>query len=203
MIDNIAAYHFTLIDDADALVTRLRALAEVGDLKGTVLVAGEGINLFLAGDGMAIDAFIAALRDDARFRDIVVKRSRSHGVPFARLKVRRKREIIAFRHDDTAPLARRAPAITPERLARWIERGCDDDGRRLVLLDTRNREEVEHGTFVAAMTLPITRFGDFPAAVEREREALAGAAVVSFCTGGIRCEKAALWMQDNGFDHVW
>ncbi len=203
MILNIAAYHFVPIDDADALVVRLREAAESGGLRGTVLVAEEGINLFLAGPDEAIDAFLAALRGDARFTGIRVKASRSENVPFARLKVRRKREIIRFRQPQTTPEAERAPAVAPATLARWIERGADDDGRRLVLLDTRNREEVRHGTFAGALALPIDRFTDLPDALAAERESLADATVVSFCTGGIRCEKAALWMQANGFEHVW
>lgn len=203
MILNIAAYHFVPIDDADALVGRLREAAEAGGLRGTVLVAGEGINLFLAGAEEAIDAFLAALRGDARFADIRVKFSRSASVPFARLKVRRKREIITFRREDSTPTAARAPAVAPATLARWIERGADDDGRRLVLLDTRNREEVRHGTFAGALALPIDRFTDLPDALAAEREALAEATVVSFCTGGIRCEKAASWMRANGFERVW
>jgi len=72
-----------------------------------------------------------------------------------------------------------------------------------VLLDTRNRTEVVHGTFAGALTLPIDKFTDLPAAMESQRAALADATVVSFCTGGIRCEKAALWMQANGFARVW
>lgn len=203
MILNIAAYHFVPIDDADALVVRLRDAAEAGGLRGTVLIAEEGINLFLAGTDDAIEAFLAELRRDARFADLRTKASRSASVPFARLKVRRRREIITFRRAETTPTGARAPAVAPATLARWIERGADDDGRRLVLLDTRNREEVRHGTFAGALALPIDRFTDLPDALAAERETLADATVVSFCTGGIRCEKAALWMQANGFEHVW
>lgn len=203
MILNIAAYQFVPIADPDALVVRLRAAAEAHGLLGTVLVATEGLNLFLAGADTAIDAFLSNLRADVRFAGIAVKESRSATPPFARLKVKRKHEIIAFRQADSSPLAGRAPALPPEQLARWIARGSDDDGRRLVLLDTRNREEVRHGTFAGALTLPIDRFGDLPAALGTERAALSDATVVSFCTGGVRCEKAALWMQANGFGPVW
>ncbi len=200
MIHNIAAYHFVPIDDADALVARLHEAAASRSLRGTVLVADEGINLFLAGSDEAIDGFLGLLRADARFAPIRVKSSRSDDIPFARLKVRRKREIITFRQAETAPKDERAPSVAPDVLARWIERGTDDDGRRFVLLDTRNREEIRHGTFSGAMTLPIDRFTDLPAALEAERDALTDATVVSFCTGGIRCEKAAIWMQRNGFE---
>ena len=202
MILNIAAYRFVAIDDPDAVVVHLRELSEAGALRGTVLVAGEGINLFLAGEAAAIEAFLAGLQADARFDRIEVKRSWSAMQPFGRLKVRRKREIIAFRRDEASPLSRRAPSVAPEALARWIAQGCDDAGRRLVLLDTRNREEVAHGSFEDALALPIDNFVDLPEALAPHRDALADATVVSFCTGGIRCEKAALWMRDAGMDNV-
>ena len=202
MILNIAAYHFVPVDDPAALVTQVRELAEAGDLRGTVLVAGEGINIFLAGAESAIGVFLDALRSDSRFADIVVKESRSRTQPFARLKVKLKKEIIAFRRDNASPLVGRAPTVAPEELARWIEQGSDDTGRPLVLLDTRNREEIEHGTFSGALTLPIDNFTDLPEALTPHRSALADAVVVSFCTGGIRCEKAALWMQAEGMDNV-
>jgi UPF0176 protein len=199
---NLAAYHFVTIDDPDALAAILRTRAEAGELRGSVLVAEEGLNLFLAGTDVAIGTFVDDLRDDTRFADIVIKHSRSDTRPFARLKVRRKREIISFRRDDASPVQERAPAVAPATLARWIECGHDDAGRRVVLLDTRNREEVRHGTFRGATTLPIDRFTDLPDALYAYRAALSDATVVSFCTGGIRCEKAALWMRANGFDNV-
>ncbi|MBD7986788.1 sulfurtransferase [Luteimonas sp. Sa2BVA3] len=199
MHTSIAAYHFVAIDDPAAVASNLRALAEQQGLLGTVLVAGEGINLFLAGEGGAIDAFLAALRADPRFASLQVKRSHSHTPPFARLKVKVKPEIISFRREGASPLDGRAPAVAPADLARWIGQGHDDDGRRLVLLDTRNREEIGHGSFAGALTLPIDRFTDLPAALEPHREALADATVVGFCTGGIRCEKAVNWMRDAGY----
>ena len=202
MVLNIAAYHFTAIDDPDALATELRARAEAGELRGTVLVAEEGINLFLAGVESAIRIFLDQLRADPRFSGLVVKESRSPAQPFARLKVKRKQEIIAFRREGTAPLERRAPTVAPAVLARWIEQGHDDAGRRLVLLDTRNREEIGYGTFANALTLPIDNFTDLPEALTPHRTKLADATVVSFCTGGIRCEKAALWLQADGMDNV-
>lgn len=177
-------------------------LAETGSLLGTVLVAYEGLNLSLAGAVEAMDRFIDSLRDDPRFMDIAIKRSGSDTQPFARLKVKVKSEIISFRQCDASPLESRAPAVQPATLARWIAQRRDDQGRRLVLLDTRNRQEVAHGSFTDALSLPIDKFTQFPEAVSRHREALAGAAVVSFCTGGIRCEKAAMWMRANGMDNV-
>ena len=170
MVLNIAAYHFAAIDDADALAATLRERVADTALRGTILVAPEGVNLFLAGDEAEVEAFVDALREDARFAGIAVKRSWSEAQPFARLKVKRKREIIAFRRDDASPLQGRAPALAPATLARWLERGRDDDGRRVVLLDTRNRCEVEHGAFAGATTLPIDRFTDLPAAMDAMRD---------------------------------
>jgi UPF0176 protein len=202
MIRNIAAYRFVDIDDPAALAARLQALADAGALRGTVLVAGEGLNLFLAGAPAAIDDFLAALRTDPRFAEIEVKVSHSEAMPFGRLKVKVKPEIISFRMPDSAPRAGRAPTVSPQDLARWIGQGHDDAGRRLALLDTRNREEIAYGTFADAVVLPIDNFTDLPEAVLARREALADATVVSFCTGGIRCEKAALWMRAQGMDNV-
>ena len=202
MIRNLAAYRFVRIDDPHALADAVRVQAAARDLRGTVLVAGEGINLFLAGAPAVADGFMDWLRADARFAGLQAKASDSLHVPFARLKVKVKREIIAFRRDDASPLERRAEAVPPRTLAAWLANGRDDRGRRVVLLDTRNREEVGHGTFAGAMTLPIDNFTDLPAAVEARREQLQDATVVSFCTGGIRCEKAALWMREAGMDNV-
>ncbi|MBW8823653.1 MAG: sulfurtransferase [Xanthomonadales bacterium] len=200
---NIAAYRFVAISDVDAVIARIRALAETHGLRGSVLVAPEGINLFLAGSEAGIEAFLAALQEDARFNGIVAKRSRSAHVPFAKLKVKRKQEIIAFSGRPAAVGAQRAPAVEARDLARWLRTGHDDDGRRIVLLDTRNREEVGYGTFNDAVTLPIDNFNDLPAAIDGVREQLAGATVVSFCTGGVRCEKAAPWLHDAGIDRVF
>ena len=203
MIVNTAAYHFVSIADAEALAARLLERAQALELRGTLLVAGEGINLFLAGSAESIDAFYGELKDDARFSDMRVKYSHSHMQPFARLKAKVKPEIISFRRDDGQPLEYpRAPAVAPATLRRWLRQGHDDDGRRVVMLDTRNEQEFAHGTFAGALTLTIARFTDLPAALEPHRAELADATVVSFCTGGIRCEKAALWMRNDGMDNV-
>jgi UPF0176 protein len=199
---NIAAYEFVHVADPEAVAAWIRSLGEAGALRGTVLVAPEGLNVFLAGDEAALRAFVAALRGDARFATIVVKESRSRVQPFARLKVKVKPEIISFRRDGASPLQGRAPVVSPASLARWIAQGTDDDGRRLVLLDARNREEVAHGSFADALTLPIDNFTELPEALAPHRDALRDATVVSFCTGGIRCEKAALWLRNDGMDNL-
>jgi UPF0176 protein len=202
---NVAAYHFAPIAAPEDVAAQLREAAAQAGLKGTILVAGEGINLFLAGEDAVVRGFIEALRQLAGMDGLQAKYSHSDAVPFARLKVKVKAEIISFRHPAATPLAagERAPAVDPETLARWLEQGGRDDaGRPVVLLDTRNREEIGHGSFAGALTLPITRFTELPDALAPHRDALRDATVVSFCTGGIRCEKAALWMRQDGMENV-
>lgn len=202
-IVNIAAYKFVGLPDADdlrePLLTRAQALA----LKGTILLAPEGINLFLAGTAEAIAAFLAQLREDARFADLEVKFSQSETVPFGRMRVRRKREIIRMDHPTIRPEAGRAPSVAATTLARWLAQGHDDAGREVVMLDTRNAFEVDVGTFRNAIDWRIERFTQFPQAVQAHRAELEGKTVVSFCTGGIRCEKAAIYMEDIGIEHVY
>jgi UPF0176 protein len=196
MVLNIAAYHFVAIDDPRVLADALLARAETAGLLGTILVAPEGLNLFLAGAPVALRGFLDQLRADPRFATLLVKESHSQAVPFARLKAKVKPEIITFRHDGTAPVGRsRAPAVTPQELARWLDQGHDDAGKPVVLLDTRNEEEFGHGSFAGALTLPITDFTQLPAALASHRPDLADATVV-------RCEKAALWMHDTGMRNV-
>ena len=122
--------------------------------------------------------------------------------PFARLKVRHKDEIVTMRRPSVRPVTGRAPTVAPERLAAWLSQGYDDEGRRVVLLDTRNAFEVGHGSFEGAVELGLARFDTFPDAVEALRPTLKDRTVVTYCTGGIRCEKAALYMREAGFERV-
>jgi UPF0176 protein len=118
--------------------------------------------------------------------------------PFKRLKVKIKREIIRMNQPAVRPAAGRAPAVAASTLARWITQGHDDDGAPIKLLDTRNAFEVDAGAFEGALDWRLARFSDFPAALAAHRDELADHTVVSYCTGGIRCEKAALVMQGLG-----
>ena len=130
------------------------------------------------------------------------KESWSAAVPFRRLLVKCKREIIRMNHPAVRPQEGRAPAVDAPTLARWLDAGRDDDGRPLLLLDTRNAFEVDAGRFRGAIDLGITRFSDFPAAADERRAAWAGHTVVSYCTGGIRCEKAAIHLAEAGVERV-
>jgi UPF0176 protein len=199
---NISAYLFTPLSDTAALRESVHSQAAARELKGTVLLADEGINLFLAGDAPRLRGFIDWLRADPRFAALAPKESWSRDVPFGKLLVKAKREIIRMDHPAIRPSAARAPAVDGPTLARWLDRGHDDEGRPVVMLDTRNAFEVEHGRFRDAIDWKIGKFSDFPRAVLAHRDQLAGKTVVSYCTGGIRCEKAALFMAEAGIANV-
>lgn len=200
---NVSAYKFVPLDDAPALRERVHEQALAAGLKGTVLIAAEGINLFLAGEADALRGFLAALQSDPRLAGLPVKESWSEQMPFKRLLVKVKREIIRMNHPTIQPQAGRAPAVDARTLQRWLDQGHDDDGRPVVTLDTRNAFEVDYGTFEGAIDWRIGRFSEFPDAVQAHRRELEGKTVVSFCTGGIRCEKAAIYLRESGVRNVW
>lgn len=197
---NVSAYLFTRIDDPASVRTVLRERAGGAGLRGTILLAEEGINLFLAGQESAVRGFLSELRADERFATLRAKESWSDEVPFGKLLVKVKREIIRMDRPEVRPQDGRAPAVTPDTLRRWLDRGADDEGREVVLVDTRNAFEVDYGTFTGAKDWRIDRFTQFPDAAESHRDELEGKTVVSFCTGGIRCEKAALHLRAEGVE---
>ncbi|MFT3805027.1 MAG: sulfurtransferase [Burkholderiaceae bacterium] len=202
MLLNLSAYRFV---DLDRLPERKRRIAADGcsrGLKGTVLLAPEGINLFVSGPESPVREWFDALRQDPAFAGLDAKESWSDAVAFDRWKVRIKREIITLRQPRIRPQDGRAAGVSPDRLERWLAQGHDDDGRPVALVDTRNGFEVQAGSFDGAIDLRLRSFTDFPAAVEAIRPALSGRRIVTFCTGGIRCEKAAIWMNEAGFEHV-
>lgn len=202
-IINIAAYKFVTFDDTVAQRPRFQALCADLGLKGTILLSPEGINLFLAGMRSSIDEFLAFLRSDPRFDDIEVKESVSEKQPFNRMLVRLKREIITMKHPLIKPELGRAPAVEATTLKRWLDQGHDDQGKPVVMMDTRNAFEVDVGTFDNTIDYRIEKFSEFPAIVEREKESLKDKTIVTFCTGGIRCEKAAIHMKNIGYDSVY
>jgi UPF0176 protein len=146
-IVNIAAYKFITFDDTEAQRPRFQAICAELELKGTILLSPEGINLFLAGARDGIAQFLSWLRSDPRFSDIEVKESFSEKQPFNRMLVRLKREIITMKHPLIKPELGRAPAVTATDLKRWLDNGKDDSGRPVVMVDTRNAFEVDVGTF--------------------------------------------------------
>ncbi len=201
---NVSSYKFVTLQDLHTLRSQLLAQAQQCKLAGTMLLASEGISLFLAGFEADVRRFVAALQSDPRFADMQPKESWSDAVPFKRLLVKIKPEIIRMNMPMIRPdQTKRAPALAPEVLRRWLDRGVDDAGRPVVMLDTRNDFEVGHGQFEGAVHWQLQKFSDFPAALQTHRVALQGKTVVSYCTGGIRCEKAAMLMQQLGVSDAY
>jgi len=198
----VAAYRFVDLPDAAALRERLFASAQAAGLKGTVLLAEEGINLSLAGAPDALRGWMETLQQDRRFAALDAKWHDAETVPFRRLRVKLKREIIRMNQPTVRPAAGRAAGVDATTLARWLRQGRCDEGRPVVMLDTRNAFEVDAGAFGGALDWRLAKFSDFPAALAAHADELTGKTVVSYCTGGIRCEKAALWAAQAGVPHL-
>lgn len=195
---NLAGYKFVALDGLPEFRSELTSRCRALGLKGTILVSPEGINVVVAGTAEAASEFKAFIRDDPRLADLRFKVSLSDYLPFGRMLVKIKKEIITLRVPGVDPAAQRAPAVAPAQLKRWL-----DEGRDLVLLDTRNAFEVEAGSFRNAIHLKLKSFGDFPAAADRLPPEFRDKTVVTFCTGGIRCEKAAPVLIGKGFREVY
>ncbi|GLU35234.1 sulfurtransferase [Trinickia caryophylli] len=206
-IVNLAAYHFVSLDTISAWRPLVAEHCAALGLRGTILLAPEGINLFVAGPREATDAFVDYIRHDplfeGKFAALRFKESLSPAQPFRRMLVRLKREIITMKKPAIKPELGRAPSVDAATLKGWLDRGRDDAGRPVVMLDTRNAFEVDVGTFDQAVDYRLAKFSEFPEVIEAHREEFAGKTIVSFCTGGIRCEKAAIHMKEIGMEHVY
>ena len=197
-IVNIAAYKFVSLPDLRMLRARLLALCRSWELKGTILLSVEGINLFVAGAAEKIDLLLAELRSWSGLSDLQPKVSQTEHQPFTRMLVRIKKEIIAFGVEGIDPARRTSPKLHARMLRQWL-----DEGRSVTLLDTRNDYEVKLGTFKHARSIGIEHFRDFPDAVRKLPSELKEQPIVLFCTGGIRCEKAGPFMEREGFKNVF
>lgn len=200
---NLSGYRFVALRDLAAWRDRIAAEATRWRLKGTVLLAGEGINLVVAGVAGDARAFASWLQAEPAFIGLDVKETWSNSVPFAKLMVKVKPEIIRMNRPAIKPQQGRAPAVEPTTLARWLDAGHDDDGRLVVTLDTRNDFEVDAGRMHGALDWRLARFSDFPVALAGRAHELRDATVVAYCTGGIRCEKATLLMHEHGLANVF
>jgi UPF0176 protein len=181
MIHNIAAYKFAHLEGLKDLRTRLLDLCREEDLKGTILLSTEGINLFLAGYARGIERLLRELRSIGGLEELHVKVSESEHQPFNRMLVRIKKEIIAFGVPGIDPASHTSPKVSARELKLWL-----DEGRPVKLLDTRNDYEVRLGTFKNALPIGIDHFRDFPEAVRRLPAELKEQPIVTFCTGGSR-----------------
>ena len=192
---NISGYKFLALSGLTKLRTDFLEQAANFKLKGTILLSNEGINLNAAGLPEHIKAFLLWLQKDPRFFDMIFRESYSLASPFRVMKVKLKKEIITMRQKNISPTAQKAAALSPEILKQWL-----DENRDFTLLDTRNDYEVCFGTFRHAKHLHLNHFGEFP---ESAKKISRDKPIVMFCTGGIRCEKAALVMMEMGHSNVY
>lgn len=195
---NVASYKFVELDDLESRRRLLRRRCHELDLRGTILLAPEGINLFVAGERRGIEGLIEFLESDPVMGPLETKESITEYQPFTRMLVKIKREIIAFGVEGISPARYTSKRIAPVELKQWL-----DEGRSVTLLDTRNDYEVDLGTFEGAVHLSIDHFRDFPRAAESLPDEIRTQPVVTFCTGGIRCEKAAPALERMGFRDVY
>ncbi|MFM5954348.1 MAG: rhodanese-related sulfurtransferase [Novosphingobium sp.] len=196
-----ALYQFTRLEDRTAIRSDLLALCQAQGIKGTLLLAREGINGTVAGSDQGIAALIAAIRQLPGCAAIEVKYSRAAVMPFHRMKVRLKAEIVTMGEPDIDPLADAGHYVSPQD---WNALIAQPD---TILIDTRNDYEVAIGTFKGAIDPQTTSFRDFPAWFRAQRDRLLGQGkaprVAMFCTGGIRCEKSTAFLKAEGVEAVY
>ena len=197
-VTNISTYRFAALADLKELREELISFCKARELKGTILLSSEGINLFVAGLAEDIESLLEKLRTVPGLEGLEPKVSISDKQPFNRMLVRIKREIISFGMESIRPANYTSPKIAATDLKCWL-----DEGRPITLLDTRNDYEVKLGTFKGALIPNINTFREFPDAVRKLPEALKDQPVVMFCTGGIRCEKAGPFMEQEGFREIY
>lgn len=196
-IINIAGYKFITLDQLESLRNQLKLLCKNHDLKGTILLAKEGINIMLAGAQSDITLFANEVKKDTRFYDMEFKKSYSDFIPFKRLVIKIKKEIIAFNISEVQPENSTAARISPKEFKQWLDQNKD-----IVVLDVRNQCEIAAGKFKNAIDLDVKNFRNFPQAIKKLPESSKQKSIVTYCTGGIRCEKAATYLIQQGFANV-
>ena len=198
-IEHVAFYQFEDLSPLEPLRDTLREHAERLGLLGTVLLAQEGINGMLAGSSEAIQQWLDQLYEERpSLSPMPIKRSWCEEQPLQRLVVRLREEIATLRVSGVDAQQQTAPKLSPSELRDWLRAG-----EELVLVDIRNDFECRLGTFRGALNPKTRAFHEFPDYVLSHREAWRGKKVVTFCTGGIRCEKATSWMMDQGIDTLY
>lgn len=192
-----ALYHFAKVADPDALRGPLRAVCDAHGVKGTVLIAPEGINGTIAGSREGINAVLAHIRAIPGFAALEHKESSAAVLPFPRMKVRLKREIVTMGQPDVDPTAAVGNYVDPTDWNALV------DDPNVVLIDTRNDYEVEIGSFQGAVDPQNSSFGEFPAWWAENADRFEGKKVAMFCTGGIRCEKSTNYLLGQGVEEVY
>jgi UPF0176 protein len=191
-----AFYQFAGLSELDAARDRLVALGAECDVKGTILLAPEGVNGTIAGPREDVEAFLSLLRSDPRLSSLEAKWSTSDEDPFRRLKVRLKREIVTLRVDEVDSINNTGVHVPPEE---WNDLISDPD---TIVIDTRNDYEYAIGTFANAVNPETRRFGEFPAWIKSQQD-IKDKKIAMFCTGGIRCEKGTAYLKEQGFGEIY
>ena len=194
---NIAGYKFITIPDRNNLREPFKHKCDSLELKGTILLSHEGINIFVAGLESNIITFRNWVIEDERFNDISFKESTSESQPFNRMNVRLKNEIISVGLPNFDRIDSEDGRIFPNELHQRLSNNED-----IVLLDTRNTYETRLGSFHNSIELGIKTFRAFPEAVSNMDDSFKDKQIVMFCTGGVRCEKASVIMRDAGFTNI-
>ncbi len=192
-----ALYHFVRLPDFRDLQKPLLDCCMNNDIRGTLLLAEEGINGTIAGSREGIDAVLAHIRNDERLALLEHKESYTDAMPFYRMKVRLKKEIVTMGVPDTDPAHIVGTYLDAQE---WNEMISDPD---VVVVDTRNQYEVEIGTFKNAVSPETTTFREFPEYVKKELADKKDKKIAMFCTGGIRCEKSTSYLKSQGFENVF
>lgn len=193
---NLSGYKFTKLSNLEETQHYLLTTCQELGLKGTILLSEEGINAFVCALPHQVAPFEESIKTVVG--EIAFKQSPSDDVPFGKMLVKIKPEIITFGVDSIDPIDKPAPTISAMEFKAWL-----DNGKEVVILDTRNDYEVEVGTFKNAIHLNIDHFRQFPEAVSKLPQEYKHKPVVTFCTGGIRCEKAAPFLLEQGFTEVY
>ena len=192
-----ALYRFVRLEDFESLRAPLLAFCEARGIRGTLLLAEEGINGTIAGTEQAISEVLEYLKSDNRLADLDCKFSYNTDRPFLRMKVKLKKEIVTMGRPGIDPNQCVGRYASPEQWNALV-----DDPECLVI-DTRNDYEVEIGTFQGAINPNTTSFREFPEWVEENLDPSKHKKVAMFCTGGIRCEKSTSLLVSMGFEDVW
>jgi len=192
-----ALYRFVPLPDREALREPLLSVCRDNGVLGSLLLAEEGINGTISGSAAGIDAVLDWMGQDSRLAGLAPRLTYADYQPFDRMKVRLKQEIITLRAPEADPLRQVGEDVEPEDWNALIER---DD---VVLIDTRNRPEVDCGTFKGAVDPDLASFSEFTTYVDENLDPGKHRKVAMFCTGGIRCEKASSYMLSRGFEAVY
>ena len=190
-------YRFVALTDLPSLRQQLLELASGQELRGTILLAPEGINGTVSGPPEGVRTLLDWLRADPRFAGIRPRHTEVDEIPFGRLKVRLKKEIIALRVPEADPNDQVGDYVEPSD---WNALISDPE---VVIVDTRNSYEVEEGSFQGALNPNTRSFGEFPTWVDGNLDPARDKKVAMFCTGGIRCEKATALLLAKGFEKVY